>query len=184
MDPEKIQKLGDQYLRAVEADSSSNRFTDKMPLNYRHLGLIHVALPNARIVHIRRDRNDTCLSIYTTFFAGGPNFAYSQSNIATFYDAYLRLMEHWRAVLPAERFVEIDYEALVKDTEAVVRGLLDWLGLPWDEACIHPERNLAQVATPSKWQARQPIYKGSIGRAKPYLAFFPDLFPRTLESAS
>ena len=108
------------------------------------------------------------MSIYTTFFAGGPNFAYSKENIVAFYRTYLAYLEHWRQVLSPNQLYEIDYESLVLDKETVTRHVIDFLGLSWDEACLHHEQNKEQVSTPSRWQARQPIYSSSIAKWKKY----------------
>ena len=163
-----LHELAARYIEAVGVHGDAKNFTDKMPLNYRHLGLILSVFPNARVVHIRRDPLDTCLSIYTTFFAGGPNFAYSQSNIVAFYRSYMHHMEHWRKSLQAHTFFELDYESLVAKPERVSREVIEFLGLRWHDACLQPERNREQVSTPSRWQARQPIYKSSVERWKRY----------------
>jgi tetratricopeptide (TPR) repeat protein len=163
-----IASLADRYLASVGVRSQDGRFTDKMPLNYRHLGLIRAVFPEARILHIRRDPLDTCLSIYFTFFGGGPNFAYRQENIVAFYRAYQAHMEHWRNALPADRLFELDYETLVTEPGPLTRRIIEFLDLPWSEACLRPEQNRDQVATPSRWQARQPFYKTSIGKGRLY----------------
>lgn len=141
------------------------RVTDKMPLNFMLLGVIHTLFPSARIVHCRRDQRDNCLSIYTTHFAVSPNYAHSRENLEFYHREYQRLMAHWRQVLPPEIFLEIDYEELVSDRETVTRRLIAHTGLQWDDACLHPERNRRNVTTPSAWQVRQPVYRGSVGRA-------------------
>lgn len=163
-----IFSLAERYLGAVGAPQDSPRFTDKMPLNYRNLGLIHTVFPEARILHIRRNPLDTCLSIYATFLAGGANFLYRKENIVAFYRAYLRSMEHWRESLPKDRLFELDYESLVVDPEPLTRSILAFLDLPWDDVCLHPESNPSAVNTPSRWQARQPIYKTSMEKWRPY----------------
>jgi len=179
-DEAELADLADRYLAAIGMRGNPTRFTDKMPLNYRSLGPILAAFPKAKILHIRRDPFDTCMSIYTTFFAGGPNFAYHQENIVLFYLAYLGHMEHWRATLPQDRFFELDYADLVSDPEPTIRATLEFLELPWNEAVLHHERNASQVATPSRWQARQPIYKTSLGKREAYAHLAPvfALLPR------
>ena len=180
-DPDRVDlgSLTEQYLSVLSAlDPNSPHVIDKMPLNFRHLGLIHLAFPRAKIVHIRRHPVDTCLSIYSMFFGGGPNFAYDRENIVAFYRAYLRLMEHWRTVLPPESLFELDYEELVVDREPVIRSAVQFCGLPWDDACLRHEENAGSIATPSRWQARQPIYQSSSGRWRryePYLGAFAHL---------
>ncbi len=168
-DPTDLDSISKDYLMVLDAVAGkSPRVTDKMPLNFEHLGLIYAAFPDARILHIRRNPLDTCLSIYTTHFSGGPNFAYKQENIVGYYLQYLRFMEHWRSVLPADRFFEVDYEDLVADREPILREVFSFLGLPWDEACLHHEDNPSAVNTPSRWQARQPVYSSSIERWRRY----------------
>ena len=172
---EELQALAGRYLESVRIGPDQGRFTDKMPLNYRHLGLIHAVFPKAKILHIRRDPFDTCLSIYTTFFAGGPNFAYNQANIVAFYRAYLRFMAHWRSVLPNDLIFELDYERLVTDPQPLVRELLEFLDLDWNEACLRHNANQSPISTPTRWQARQPIYTTSLNK-RPTHAPFAGLF--------
>jgi len=167
--PAKIRDVGNQYVQHLEDLRPGNRrVIDKMPQNYMSLGPIHSALPNARIIHCRRDARDTCLSIFTVPFAFHPPFAYSFKNLAFTYKQYERIMDHWRSVLPPDRFIEIDYEELVADQEGVTRRLIEFLGLEWDESCMFPERNNRLVTTPSRWQVRQPVYKKSVGRWKKF----------------
>lgn len=172
-------ELAKQYLAVLEAQGAeSARVVDKMPLNFRHLGLIHLAFPRAKILHIRRHPVDTCLSIYSTFFGGGPNFAYKKEHIVDFYREYLRLMDHWRQVLPSSSLFELDYESLVADPEPAIRSVIAACGLHWDDACLRHEAKTGLVSTPSRWQARQPIYRTSSGRWRryePYLGPFAEL---------
>jgi tetratricopeptide (TPR) repeat protein len=140
------------------------RVCDKLLQNYMALGVLHSVLPNARIVHCRRDPRDTCLSVFTTPCSNPPPFAYRADAIAFAYAQYLRLMAHWRKVLPEDRFLEIDYEELVTDRERVSRRMIDFIGLEWNEACLYPEGNPRPVGNPSQWQVRQPVYGTSIGR--------------------
>ncbi len=166
---EDIRYLEENYLAVLNGIAGpSERITDKQPLNYELLGLIHTVFPKAKIIHIRRNAVDTCLSIYATHFGGGPNFAYKQENIVFHYREYLRLMEHWRTVLPAENFIEIDYEQLVADKENVIRSVIAFCGLPWDDSCLHHDEKVSTVATPSRWQARQPVYSSSVERWRNY----------------
>ena len=169
IDPTAMPGLEQNYLATLRAiDPDSPRITDKMPLNYEHLGLIHACFPKAKIVHIRRNPVDTCLSIYMTHFGGGPNFAYRQENIVTYYRQYLRLMELWRSVLPESCLYELDYEELVRDREPVIREALEFCGLEWSDACLHHDENPTSVNTPSRWQARQPVYSSSVERWRKY----------------
>lgn len=178
VDVDDVANLAHRYLTLLGVDGDDRRVTDKMPLNYLHLGAIHVTFPAAKIIHIRRNPVDTCLSIYATHFGSGPNFAYKKENIVFYYREYMRLMEHWRAVLPAETYIEIDYENLVGNREETTRSIIEFCELPWDPACLHHEENSAPINSPSRWQARQPIYKSSIDRWKryePWLGAFSDL---------
>ena len=173
---EQIRELADNYLAALhKVTGESPRISDKMPLNYAHIGLIHQVFPNAKIIHLRRKPLDTCFSIYTTFLGQGPNFAYNQSNIVFKYREYQRLMSHWREVLPPNTFIEVEYESIVADRETVVRRLIQFCGLDWDDACLFHERNESSIRTPSKWQARQPVYSSSIQRWKPYEPWLGEL---------
>jgi tetratricopeptide (TPR) repeat protein len=171
-----VRELAANYLAALEAVAGrSPRITDKMPLNYAHLGLIHQVFPNAKIIHLRRDPLDTCFSIYTTYLGQGPTFAYNRSNIVFNYRQYLRIMAHWRQALPASTFLEVEYETLIHDRERITRELIQFCGLDWDDACLFHERNESSIRTPSKWQARQPIYSSSIHRWRPYEPWLGEL---------
>lgn len=168
-DPAKIEAVGKEYVRYLDTlKPGMRRVIDKMPQNYMSLGPIHSALPNARIIHCKRDARDTCLSIFTVPFAFHPPFAYSFKNLSFTYKQYLRIMEHWKSVLPPDRFIEIEYEELVEDQEGVTRRLIEFLGLEWDESCMFPEKNERLVTTPSRWQVRQPVNKKSVGRWKKF----------------
>ena len=118
----------------------------------------------ARIIHCRRHPVDTCLSIYFQNFARKIEFAHDRVDLLSCYRQYLRLMEHWRSVLPADRFLEIQYEELVADPEPLTRHMIAFCGLDWDEACLHSERSRRPVRTASVWQARQPVYQTSVAR--------------------
>jgi tetratricopeptide (TPR) repeat protein len=144
------------------------RVTDKMPLNFQWAGLVHQALPRATIVHCRRDPVDTALSIHQTHFNPRLWFPTGGAALVGFVRGYQRLCAHWRRVLPPERFIEIDYEALVDEPESIIRRIVAASGLPWNNSCLFPQRNARAVKTPSKWQARQPIYRHSVGRWRSY----------------
>jgi len=164
--------------RAVLAKISpdSTRVTDKNPFNFFWIGTIHRALPGARIVHVRRSLIDTAVSNYTTFLGSRHNFFMGNREDLLFWiDTYVLLMQHWRTLMPADRFLEIDYEILVADREAQTRRLVEFCGLDWDEACLYPERNERAVFTASVWQARQPVYKGSVERWRKYLPWLEPL---------
>jgi len=144
------------------------RVTDKMPFNFLWAGLIHVAFPNAVIIHCRRAAVDTVLSIHQTHFHPSLAFPTGGIELVEYYRSYERLMAYWRTVLPADRFIEVDYEELTRTPEPEIRRIIAACGLAWNDACLHPERNTRVVRTPSKWQARQPIYRTSVARWRRY----------------
>jgi Flp pilus assembly protein TadD len=151
------------------------RVTDKLPTNLFRLGAIHAALPRARIIHCKRDPIDTCLSIYTTNFATNLPFAASKRDLEFHYRQYARIMAHWRAVLPPEIFLEVEYENLIANRAPETRRLVDFAGVQWDETCLHPDRNARPIGTASAWQARQPVYTTSVKRWRRYEAWAKDL---------
>jgi tetratricopeptide (TPR) repeat protein len=155
-----------RLLRTIGPDA--RRVTDKMPFNFLWVGLVHLLLPRARVVHCRRHPIDTCLSIYQTQFAESWGFASDFADLASYYRQYRRLMDHWRAVLPADRMLDVDYEDVVASPDVTSRRLVAFCGLPWDAACLHPERNPDAIRTASRWQARQPIYRTSVERWRRY----------------
>jgi tetratricopeptide (TPR) repeat protein len=144
------------------------RVTDKMPFNFLWAGLIHMAFPRALIIHCRRAAVDTALSIHQTHFHPGLAFPTGGAELVEYFGNYHRLMEHWRSVLPADRFIEVVYEDLTLEPEPVIRRIITACGLAWNDACLRPERNQRAVKTPSKWQTRQPIYRNSVARWRRY----------------
>jgi hypothetical protein len=169
LDQPSAQRLAEDYcslLRCMAPEAL--RVTDKMPTNFLLLGLIHLIFPRARIIHCRRNPVDTCLSIYTTPYSNLPDFAHERSNIVFYYREYLRLMAHWRNVLSADCMLDVDYEELIADREAVSRRIMAFCGLRWDDACLQHESNERTIRTPSQWQARQPIYRSSVARWRRY----------------
>jgi len=155
----------DRVTRAARG-STPQRTTDKLPANFRYAGLIHLALPNARIIHTRRDPLDTCLSCYSTLFTHQP-FTYDLAELGRYYREYALLMEHWRAVLPPGILLEIQYEELVSDFDAQARRIVEHCGLDWDEACLAFHNASRPVKTASFAQVRQPVYRSSVGRWRP-----------------
>ncbi len=144
------------------------RVTDKMPFNFLWAGLIHVAFPRAIIIHCRRAAVDTALSIHQTHFHPGLAFPTGGAELVAYFRSYRRLIDHWRSVLPADRFIEVDYEDLTRAPEPVIRRIIAACGLAWHDACLRPESNPRAVKTPSKWQTRQPIYRTSVARWRRY----------------
>lgn len=179
-----LSEVGKRYMEATRPLArGAGRFVDKMPLNFFYAALILKALPNARIVTLRRGAMDSCLSNYRQLFStqfSYYNYTFGFESTAHFYRGFDSLMTHWRQVLPGDRFMEIRYEDIVFDQEAQTRRLLDFCGLDWFEGCLHFHENTAPVATASSVQVRQPLYSGSIGRWKRYQEQSLDPLIRTL----
>jgi tetratricopeptide (TPR) repeat protein len=162
--------LGEDYLtRARRVVGDARRFTDKMPLNYLYCGLIHRALPEAKIVHLTRHPLASGYAMYKTLFKDGYPFSYDLQEIGRYYIAYRRLMTHWHAVMPGV-IHELSYEQLVADQESETRKLLTYCGLDWQEACIDFHRNAAPTTTASASQIREPIYDTSVSQWRHYAA--------------
>ena len=153
--------LGARYCSHL-ADTAALRQIDKTPINFLYLGLIAAALPQARIVHVRRNPMDVCYAMYKTLFRMAYPFSYDLDDLARYWLGYAELMAHWRALLPAERLLEVDYEDLVANQEAVSHRLIAHAGLTWEDACLHFERNPQASLTASAAQVRQPIYRSSV----------------------
>jgi len=175
-------ELGAAYLDSVGAyGRESPYFVDKTPSNFLYIGLIRRALPDARIVHLRRHPLDSCLAMYRTLFRMGYPFSYSLDDLAAYYIAYHRLMAHWRALHP-EAIVDVDYEVLVDHQERESRRIIAACGLEWEDACLAFERNRAPVATASAAQVRQPIFRDALARWRRYEKHLEPL-KRRLEDA-
>jgi len=153
----------------------AKRITDKMPANFQAIGLIHAMLPNARIIHVMRNPVDTCLSCFMQLFSNGQEQTYDLAELGRYYVGYARLMEHWRGVLPAGSFLDVQYEDIVADQEAQARRMIAFCGLDWDDSCIDFHKNQRSIRTASLTQVRQPIYKSSVERWKPYEKFLGPL---------
>jgi len=174
---ERLRRLGHDYVARLGARApSAARITDKMPANFRLVGLIHRALPQAYIIHSRRDPLDTCLSCYSKLFTEGHLYTYDLGELGRYYRAYAALMEHWRGVLPPGRMLEVHYEALVDDIEGEARRLVAYCGLPWDDRCLAFYRTARPVRTASANQVRRPIYRSSLARAAAYGALLQPLY--------
>jgi tetratricopeptide (TPR) repeat protein len=155
--------LGSRYLQeTAPLRSGREHFTDKLPNNFSHIGLIHVILPNAIIIDARRHPMDCCLSLYKQHFAKGQAFSYDLNDLGRYYRGYLSLMDHWDAVLPG-KVVRVQHEALVRDPELEIRRLLDQCGLPFEAACLKFHENRRSVRTASAEQVRQPIFSSGVG---------------------
>jgi tetratricopeptide (TPR) repeat protein len=172
---DQLGRIGAGYLDRMRGrGAGADRIVDKMPDNFRLAGLIHLALPNARIIHTRRDPMDTCLSCYSKLFSANVPFAYDLGELGRYYRAYDAVMAHWRAVLPAEVLLEVSYENLVADPETQARRLVEHCGLGWDPRCLDFHRNTRFVRTASAVQVRKPIYTDAVAR---WTKFGADLAP-------
>ncbi len=157
--------LGNDYLRLIgRLSASALRVIDKMPGNFLSLGLIHEVLPRARIIHMRRNPLDTCLSIYFQQFKTGHSYANDLEDLAHYYQEYSRLMSHWRSILAADALLEVPYEGLVAAQEDWSRKMVAFIDMPWDAQCLDFHRTDRSVMTASKWQVRQRITKTSVDR--------------------
>ena len=167
--PEELRVLGEQYLEQtrVQRKTPAPFFIDKMPNNFAHTGLIHLILPNARIIDARRHPLGCCFSGYKQHFARGQHFSYGLTDIGRYYRDYVELMAHFDSVLPG-RVHRVIYEELVADTEAQVRRLLDYCGLPFDERCLRFYENDRAVRTASAEQVRQPIFRDAVDHWRHY----------------
>ena len=164
-----LAKAAEDYLGLLHSIApTAARVTDKMPFNFLWAGLIHMAFPRAIIIHCHRAAIDTAVSIHQTHFHLGLAFPTGGIELVEYFRCYQRLINHWRRVLPKDRFVEVDYAELTSTPEPVVRRIVAACGLTWHDACLRPESNPRAVKTPSKWQTRQPIYRTSVARWRRY----------------
>jgi tetratricopeptide (TPR) repeat protein len=157
------------------ASAASQRIIDKATFNADLLGCIHAILPRARIIYMRRDPVDICLSCYFQQLPLSLNFTLDLSDLAHYYRQHVRIMEHWKAVLPEESLLEVSYEELVGDAAGWTRRMLEFVGVPWDDRCLNFQDTQRVVATASFWQVRQKIYKSSIARWRHYEQFLGPL---------
>jgi tetratricopeptide (TPR) repeat protein len=175
-DSSTLRGLCGEYLQLLETVSADAlRVVDKMPANFLYLGLIHAVLPKAKIIHLRRHPVDTCLSIYFQNFDAKHGYANDLDDLAHYYREYIRVMDHWRQMLPANAMLEVPYEGLVDDAEGWTRRMVEFIGLPWDANCLEFHRNARTVETSSKWQARQKIHRTSVERWRNYEEFLEPL---------
>jgi tetratricopeptide (TPR) repeat protein len=166
---EALRQLGGSYLDAIGAAATpAERIVDKLPLNFAFVGLIHLALPNARIIWARRDPIDTCVSCFSTLFGGDQPHTYDLGELGRYHRAYEALMQHWQRVLPDGVLLEVRYEQVVEDLEGEARRMLEHCGLEWEEACLAFHETRRAVQTASVAQVRRPIYRSSVGRWRAY----------------
>lgn len=184
MSAEHFRALAATYLnKLVQHAPPAARIVDKMPGNFLFAGLIHLALPNATIIHAVRDPIDTCVSCFSILFKKQDQ-TYDLAELGRYYRHYQTLMAHWQRVLPPERFLEVRYEDLVGNLEAGARRIIAHCGLTWDERCLNFHRTERTVRTASATQVRQPIYKTSIGRWRRYAALLGPLLAELAPLAS
>jgi tetratricopeptide (TPR) repeat protein len=166
--PEDFRRLGERYMNDTRAYRVGKPFfIDKMPNNFRHVGLIHLMLPNARIIDVRREPMACCFSNLKQLFARGQEFTYSIEDIARYYRTYLDLMQHWDSVLPG-RVLRVWYEDVVEDLDASVRRILEYCGLEFEPACVEFFKTVRSVRTPSSEQVRQPIFREGLFQWRNY----------------
>ena len=159
LSPKDFRRLGDKYLADTRVYRSGKPFfIDKMPNNFRHIGFIHLILPNAKIIDARREPMACCFSNFKQLFASGQDFTYSIEDIARYYRTYVELMAHWDAVLPG-RLLRVEHEDVVENLEANVRRILDFCGLPFEPACLEFHKTERSIRTASSEQVRQPIFR-------------------------
>jgi hypothetical protein len=164
-----LASLGGEYLeRLARPAGAAERVIDRLPANFLYAGLIHAALPGARMIHLRRDPLDTCVSVYFHDFRHVSPYANDLDDLAHYYAQYQHLMAHWREVLPAEVLLEVPYEGLVADPQAWTRRMLEFAGLGWDARCLRHDESERVVISPSHWQVRQKITAASVGRWRNY----------------
>lgn len=174
--PAVLSKYGHQYIESIKSLApSAKRITDKMPANYLMMGLIPLILPNAKIIHVKRDPIDTCVSCFTRLFNHHQYATYDLEELGLHYQNYLKLMEHWRKVLPKDQFIEVRYEDLVGDIEVEAKRLLKYCKLRWDKGCLDFHKNDRTVRTASVTQVRQPVYRSSVERWRNYEKYLDPL---------
>jgi len=175
-DPALLGRLTAGYLKILARQSAAaERVVDKSTFNSDHLGIIHLAFPNARILYLRRDPLDVCLSCYFQQFASAANFTLDLADLAHYYREHHRVIAHWRSVLPQDVFLEVPYAQLVADQETWSRRIIEFIGLEWDPKVLEYHKTERSVLTASHWQVRQKIYTSSVGRWKNYEKFIGPL---------
>ena len=169
LDASQLTGLGRSYLHYTHTHCANDApyFTDKMPANYSHVGLIHLILPNAKIIDARRNPIATCVANYRTLFAQGKNQTYDLTELAEYYLQYVKMMGHWHDVLPGQ-VLRVQYEDVVADLGHEVRRILDFCELPFEESCINYDQSARPVNTASSEQVRQPIYDSAVNFWKNY----------------
>lgn len=171
MDPAALRKIGEDYVaRLPRLTDGKVRIINKLPGNFLRIGLIRLALPNARIIHSMRNPLDTCVSCYSKLFTEGLDYSYDLSELGRYFRRYNSLMAHWRSVLPAGSMLEVLYEDVVGDLEGQARRLVDYSGLPWDDRCLSFHTTKRTVKTAAAVQVRKPLFRSSVERWRRFAA--------------
>ncbi len=169
LDQSALSQWGSDYVASVHQRAQDVlHITDKRPENFWYVGLIHLMLPNAKIIHVSRNPVDTCLSCFTKLASRGLEESYDLAELGKYYGGYVRLMNHWRTLLPAGSFLDVQYEDIVADKESQARRIIDFCELEWNDACLDFHKLKRSVSTASMTQVRQPIYKSSVERWRTY----------------
>ena len=173
---EELTGFGEDFIRdtRIYRKEGTPFFIDKMPNNFRHIGLIHMILPNAKIIDARRSAMGCCFSGFKQLFAEGQEFTYGLEEVGRYYRDYVRLMDHWDQVLPGKVLL-MRYEEVVADLETQVRRLLDFCGLPFEEACLNFHETERAVRTASSEQVRQPLYRSGVDQWENYSTWLDPL---------
>jgi tetratricopeptide (TPR) repeat protein len=179
-----IKAIGSRYVAALRRLApEAKHVTDKMPSNFFFAGIIHLALPNARIIHTVRDPVDTCVSCFSKLFSAEQNHTYDLGELGRYHRRYQALMAHWHRVLPQGRILDVRYEDVVADLEGQARRILDHCGLDWDARCLEFHQTKRPVRTASAAQVRRPIYQGAIGRWRAYEPYLGPLLAELNQAA-
>ena len=170
-----LKMIGDKYISDSEVFRTDKQyFLDKMPNNFRHIGLIKLILPNAKIIDIRRSSMSACFACYKQLFAEGQEFTYDLKDLAGYYNNYVELMDHWNKVLP-NQILSINYEDVVNNFEESVNQILEYCEIPFENECLEFYKSKRSVKTPSAEQVRQPIYKSGMDYWKNYETYLDEL---------
>ena len=175
-------EVGRKYLAAVRDLAGGQRYTiDKLPFNFRYCGLIHHALPKAAIIHLTRDPLDTCYAVFKTLFINAYHFSYQLDELAEYFVAYRRMMDHWHAVMPGV-ILDVRYEDLVSDPQTQCRRLLEHCGLPWEDQVLEFHRSTKAATTASAVQVRRPVYQSSVQKWRKYARELQPVLSRLREA--
>ena len=163
-----MRELGESYIESTRGSTGDTpHFIDKLPFNYLNIGLIRLALPNAKIIHVSRDPMDTCYAVFKTLFQRAYPFSYSLDDLGRYFVAYRKLMAHWKSVFPGWMY-DVSYETLVNETERESRRLVEYCGLEWEDQLSRFHEQDAPSMTASASQVRQPVYRSSVGKWRNY----------------